>query len=325
MAGKEYSRRIFIKQTFAAATGAAIASGAVAAMPANICTHNTVDEPVIDIHQHTQYSGRNDETFLAHQKLMGISTTILLPAGSSVNSASTHEGVSNGLEAGAGGNESCYRFAMAHPQEYTFGACEVPDLANATAEIEKYLKLGAKVIGELKFGLECDAPAMQKIYKLAEAYNVPVLMHWQFRRYNYGFERFHTMLRKFPKVNFLGHAQTWWANVDKNHKDQSVLYPTGKVTDGGITERLLSDYPNMYADMSAGSGLNFFTRDEDYAKEFLKRHQDKLIYGSDCSDHAGTGKECQGAQTIATIRRLSSSKALERKFFYSNAKRVFNL
>ncbi|HXK03710.1 MAG TPA: amidohydrolase, partial [Verrucomicrobiae bacterium] len=40
-------------------------------------------EPVIDIHQHTNYSGRTDEQLLAHQRTMGIAKTVLLPAGSS--------------------------------------------------------------------------------------------------------------------------------------------------------------------------------------------------------------------------------------------------
>ncbi len=68
------------------------------------------------------------------------------------------------------------------------------------------------------------------------------------------------MLKKYPKVNFIGHAQTWWANVDRGHKDQKILYPKTKVTPGGLTDRLLSDYPNMFGDLSAGSGLNFFLR-----------------------------------------------------------------
>src|SRR6185295_3632087 len=106
-----------------------------------------------------------------------------------------------------------------------------------------YLKLGAIVIGELKFGVECDSPEMQKIYQLAQYHNVPVLMHWQFGMYNYGFKRFHTMLEKYPKTNFIGHAQTWWANIDKDNNDPCILYPTGKLTPGGMTDRLLSDYP----------------------------------------------------------------------------------
>ena len=282
-------------------------------------------EPVIDIHQHVGYSGRPDDVLLSHQRTMGATTTILLPAGRSVIAPSTHDGVSNGLQAQALGNEACRQFARAHSGAFAYGANEVPDVDGATREIERYLKLGGVVIGEQKFGVECDSPEMQKIYELAQAYRVPVLMHWQFKMYNYGFERFHRMLEKYPKVNFIGHAQTWWGNIDKNHLDQSVMYPKGPVTPGGLTDRYLRDYPNMYGDLSAGSGLNALTRDEDFARDFLKRHQDKLVYGSDCSDHEGSGPKCQGAQTIAAIRRLAGNKTLERKLLHGNAKKLFRL
>ena len=187
------------------------------------------------------------------------------------------------------------------------------------------MKLGAPVIGELKFNLEVDSPEMRKVYELADAYNVPVLMHFQYEMYNRGFDKFHKMLKKYKRVNFIGHSQTWWANIDKNHTNQNILYPKGKVTAGGLTDRLLSDYPNMYADMSGGSGLNALTRDEDHAREFIGRHQDKLLYGSDCADTAGKGAACQGAQTLEAIRRLSPSKEIERKLLYHNAKKLFRL
>src|SRR6478736_6587711 len=134
---------------------------------------------IIDIHQHLGYSGRTDDTLLAHQRSLGISKTILLPAGRPMNSPSTHDGTSNGLEASCLGNEECYQFARAHAGAYAFGANQVPDAPGATKEIEKYLKLGAVIIAEQKFGVECDAPEMQRIYDLAADYHVPVLMHWQ--------------------------------------------------------------------------------------------------------------------------------------------------
>jgi predicted TIM-barrel fold metal-dependent hydrolase len=166
---------------------------------------------------------------------------------------------------------------------------------------------------------------MQRIYRLAAVHQVPVLMHWQFKMYNYGFERFHRMLDKYPNVRFIGHAQTWWANIDKEHADQTVLYPKGPVTPGGLTDRYLSEHANMYGDLSAGSGLNALTRDEDFARDFLRRHQNKLLYGSDCSDLDGAGPKCQGAQTIATIKRLAASKEIERKLLHGNAKALFRL
>lgn len=282
-------------------------------------------EPIIDIHQHTDYMGRTNAQLLAHQKAMGVTTTILLPAGTPAFGMSTHNGKTNGLQAKCSGNEACYNLAKEYPEAYLFGANEVPDLPDAVAEIEKYLKLGAPIIGESKFGVQCDAPEMQKLYELAQTYRVPILMHWQYKMFNHDYEHFYKMLEKYPKVNFIGHAQTWWANIDKNHLDQNVLYPKGKVTDGGVTDRLLSDYPNMYADMSAGSGLNALLRDEEHASRFLERHQDKILYGSDCLDAEGHGPTCQGAQTIAAIRKLSPTKAIERKLLYGNAKKLFRL
>ncbi|WP_353719285.1 amidohydrolase family protein [Dyadobacter sp. 676] len=307
------SRREFLAGTGAMLLGSAVASPAPAA------------EPIIDIHQHVHYAARPDNVLIAHQRAMGITKTILLPAGTPAFGASTHSGKTNGLQAQCAGNQACYGIAAKYPDEFAFGANEVPDLDGAVAEIEKYLKLGGCVIGELKFGVDCDSGEMQRIYKLAEDYQVPVLMHWQFQMFNYNFERFPRMLEKYPKVNFIGHAQTWWANIDRNHTDQRVLYPKTKVAPGGFTDRLLRDYANMYGDMSAGSGLLSMTRDEDHAREFLSRHQDKLLYGSDCDDHIGSGTECQGTQTIAEIRKLAASKAVERKILHDNARKLFRL
>lgn len=270
-------------------------------------------EPIIDIHQHTNYSGRADDELVAHQRKMGVTKTVLLPAGRLY-----------GLEAGCGGNQTVYELARAQPDVFAFFANEVADLPEARAEIEKYLKLGAIGIGEQKFRVECDSGYIEAIAELAQDYRVPVLLHFQHGAYNTGLERFHRILEKFPKVNFIGHAQTWWGHIDKHH-DQTVLYPNTKVTPGGLTDQLLRDYPNMFGDLSAGSGLNAMRRDEAHARWFLERHQDKLLYGSDCDDRVGEGQSCSGAQALATIRRLAPSKKIERKILYHNAARLLRL
>jgi predicted TIM-barrel fold metal-dependent hydrolase len=167
---------------------------------------------------------------------------------------------------------------------------------------------------------------MQRIYQLAQAYRVPVLMHWQAGMYNYGFDRFHKMLAKYPRVNFIGHAQTWWANVDKNNVDDpKKLYPKGPITPGGLTEKYLADYPNMFGDLSAGSGLGALTRDPSFTPGFFERHQDKLLYGSDCNDPTEKIKTCQGKQTITAVRKFAPNKKIERKVLYGNAKKLFRL
>jgi predicted TIM-barrel fold metal-dependent hydrolase len=310
------------RRHFLATSGLALAG---MALPTGSRVLEAQREPIIDIHQHVGYSGRPDAVLLAHQQAMGITTTILLPAGRPVSRPSTHDGSSNGLQAEAAGFDACLTFAQAHPRQFFVAANEVPDLGDSVAVLSSQLSRGAVMIAEQKFGVACDAPEMQAIYRLAAERRVPVLMHWQFGRYNHGFERFHTMLAKYPEVAFIGHAQTWWANIDARHADQTVLYPKGPVTRGGLTDRYLADYPNMYGDLSAGSGLNALTRDEDFTRDFLTRHQDKLLYGSDCNDHVGSGAACQGAQTIAAVRRLAASRIIERKLLHDNAQRLFGV
>src|SRR5262249_50430083 len=162
---------------------------------------------------------------------MGVTQTILLPAGSAVQRPSTNDGRYNGLGgAKAGGNESCVEVARKHPGEFYFGANEVTDLPEAPSEIEKHLKLGGVVLGEQKFSVECDSLPSRVLYELAAEYQVPILLHFQYRTYNLGFERFDKVLEKYPKTIFIGHAQTWWANIDKNHTDHSNLFPKGNVT-----------------------------------------------------------------------------------------------
>ena len=250
---------------------------------------------------------------MAHQLAMGIEKTVLLPAGSKY-----------GLAADCGGNDTVMNLARKYPKKFFFFANELPDLPEARPVIEKYLKAGAIGIGEQKFPVDCDSPHILKIAEIAREFDVPVLLHFEHKMYNFGLERFYKVLEKFPTVRFIGHAQTWWGNIDRNH-DQTVMYPKTEVVPGGITDRLLSDYPNMFGDLSAGSGLNSLLRDEDRTREFLQRHQDKLLYGSDCTDHEGSGEKCIGAKGIAAIRRLAPSPAVASKIFHQNIRRIMRV
>lgn len=278
-------------------------------------------EEVIDIHQHVNYHVRPDDVMLRHQEAMGVDKTILLPAGSPFNRESTLGGKGNGLQVNVLGTDATAKFVQEHPDRYAFFSNEVPDADDAVKRIEGWLERGAIGIGESKFHLEVDSPPMIRIYEVARAYKVPVLLHFQYRTFNLGFERFYKVLDMFPSVNFIGHAQTWWANIGAG-QEQSDLYPKAKVTPGGITDQYLRDYPNMFGDLSAGSGLNALRRDEEHASDFLDRHHKKLLYGSDCADHVGTGEACSGAQQLAMIRKLVTDPEKRQAIMSGNAKRV---
>src|SRR5262249_16645496 len=95
------------------------------------------------------------------------------------------------------------------PKKYYFCTNELPDIPDTTTILEKYLKMGAIGIAEQKFPVDYDSDSMQTIAGIAQHFNVPILMHFQHETYNYHIKRFHTMLTKYPKVNFIKHAQTF--------------------------------------------------------------------------------------------------------------------
>ena len=95
------------------------------ALCATTCAgQETAPEPIIDIHQHTNYSGRTNAQLIAHQKAMGVTHTILLPAGRLY-----------GLDAQCGGNQTVVDLAKEHPGQYWYFANEITDDENAVGEI----------------------------------------------------------------------------------------------------------------------------------------------------------------------------------------------
>ena len=108
---------------------------------------------------------------------------------------------------------------------------------------------------------------------------------------------------------------------------------------GGLTDRWLSDFPNFYADMSANSGNNALSRDPEFSRGFVGRHQDKLIFGSDCSCTDGHGGgvsqnnnpeasrlngKCVARETLALSRQLASPEVF-RKITWTNGVQLFRI
>jgi predicted TIM-barrel fold metal-dependent hydrolase len=130
---------------------------------------------------------------------------------------------------------------------------------------------------------------------------------------------------KYPTVKFIGHAQTWWGNIDRLHR-QEELYPAGPVASGGITDLLLSDFPNVYADLSAASGLKALARDRNHAREFIARHRDKLLFGTDCEYKDLDGPTCWCGLTLQLLWMLDEpSTGILPKILHGNAQRILKL
>ena len=132
------------------------------------------------------------------------------------------------------------------------------DVSKPEAEqlLTQAVKSGAKGFGELKFPVAADGPEMRRVYDLAAELNVPVLIHFQEvgqpaapGGYNTGIKRFGAILKAYPKTKFIGHADAFWANISADYHEQEA-YPTGPIVPGGVSDKLLSDYPNLFADTS---------------------------------------------------------------------------
>jgi len=214
------------------------------------------------------------------------------------------------------------------------------------AALKQGVKDGAQGLGELKFHVAADGPELKSVASMAADLNVPVLIHFQevdhFEnegKWSTGFAKnFEAMLKANPKTKFIGHADAFWANVSADYHNDAA-YPSGPIKPGGVSDKLLSDYANFYGDCSANSGNNALSRDPEFTKGFLARHQDKLMFGSDCSCSDGHGAgisqannpaaarlsgKCVARSTL-TVLKASTTPAVFKKIAWGNAHKLLKI
>lgn len=152
------------------------------------------------------------------------------------------------------------------------------------AMLEDYLERGAMGFGEVKLGLPMDHELNQRLWSLCDEFELPVLFHSDGLRLTddpqlSGLE---AMLKAYPKAKFIGHAPGFWSAISGDCTQAELNgYPTGPVAPGGAVPRLLREYPNLFGDLSAGSGNNALTRDAEFGRQFLTEFQHKLLFATD--------------------------------------------
>lgn len=223
--------------------------------------------------------------------------------------------------------EAVLALAKDFPSRVLPGCCVDPRDENALDRARKYHEQGCVGFGELKVGLACNDPRSVALFKLCGELGLPVTLHFEERNYNTDFGAFEEVLNTCSNTVFIGHAQTWWANISAK-VPEGDYYPQGKVTPGGLIDHWLRDYPNLYGDLSAGSGLNALTRDPDFTPGFLDRHEHKLLFATDCPciDGKGTGwpsNMCFAAESVPALERFTSGEKALKNILHNNAARLF--
>lgn len=299
---------------------------AAAAIPA-LATQNAKSEewgsPVFDLHFHLRQQQASN---VAHLDGAGIAKANLLTRGPVLDQVKAVQSAAPG------------RFTWFNSY----------DVAKADAEqvLSQAVKEGAQGFGELKFHVAADGPEMRRIYALAADLRVPILVHFQEvdhfpneGTWNTGYAKtFESILKAYPKTTFIGHADAFWANISADYRNDAA-YPTGPIARGGVTDRWLADYPNLFGDLSANSGNNALSRDPEFTRAFLARHQEKLLFGSDCSCSDGHGSgvsqnnnpaaarmagKCVARETLTLLTRSTSPEVFQ-KLVWGNAQRLLRI
>jgi predicted TIM-barrel fold metal-dependent hydrolase len=229
------------------------------------------------------------------------------------------------------------------PDRFARSVSTDPAAPDADRILRDAIRGGAVSIGEMKFHVALDGPEMRRVYDIAAETGVPVMMHIQtfphFRGelpYNTGYAHFDKVLRAHPRTTFIGHGDLFWAHISADVPTDRG-YPAGPIRRGGLTDRWLSDFPNLYADLSANSGNNALSRDPDFTRDFIARQQGKLLFGSDCgcADGRGSGVsqnnnpeaarlagKCVARETLGLLRR-HASPPIFRRVVWENGARLF--
>jgi len=128
------------------------------------------------------------------------------------------------------------------------------------------------------------------------------------------------VLEAVPDGIFIAHAQGWWASISGEVTPEMMqTYPKEKVAPGGAIDALLDRFPNLYGDLSAGSGANAIARDPEFGRSFLIRHADRMLFGTDYL------RPEQNVPQFELYAGLDLPAEVEAKIFKDNARRLLGL
>jgi predicted TIM-barrel fold metal-dependent hydrolase len=181
-----------------------------------------------------------------------------------------------------------------HPGRFVLGYCPDPLHPEAPQLFESACDMyGVRVCGEWKFCIPFDDPRCLELYRAAGRRRAPVVLHldvpyrppaggtyvpvW----YGGTLDHLERALQACPDTVFIGHAPGFWRQLYDDADTREEVYPGGPATGPGRIGKLLERYPNLHADLSAGSALRALKRDPVRAADFLHRHRDRLLFARD--------------------------------------------
>lgn len=259
---------------------------------------------IIDAHNHPDWWGHNLDKFLDNMAQYGIDVTWLFSWEAPydeydpVHARVCPHDVPRNMPAGPIPFARCLSYKERAPDKFVLGYAPDPRRPEAIDLLDGAVAtFGVQVYGELKLRMCYDNPDALRMFRFCGEKKLPVTVHidyefdrgYKYPRPNYwyggGFAAFERAVRACPETIFLGHAPGFWAHISGDDQYDKAAYPKGPVAPNGRLVTALRECPNLWLDLSAGSGLNALTRDPVFAKEFLLEFQDRAVYGRDYFDN----------------------------------------
>jgi predicted TIM-barrel fold metal-dependent hydrolase len=211
--------------------------------------------------------------------------------------------------------EPALEAAKQHPGRFIPFCCVDPrtsyrgDRKGLRAMLQEYVDRGAKGFGEHKVGLPIDHVQMMAVYEVCDDLRLPVLFHMDNIRGTDvpGLPGLERVLKAFPRLPFIGHGPGFWASITGKLGPGGLgEYAKTPVSPGGALDRLFDAYPNLWGDLSAGSGANALARDRAFAQAFLVRRANRLLFGT---DYLKPGQEVPQFELLASFDLPATARA----------------
>ncbi len=258
---------------------------------------------IIDAHNHVYYHGLNAEGVLAEMDQFGYDVTWLLtwylPPSEHIASSHRAFNPANARPDGTHAGTALTDLSLAcekYPDRFVAGYCPCPSEGDAAALFEAaYHTHGVRVCGEWSYRMLLNDPRAILLFRKAGELGAPVVLHidtpflngvYQENWYGGDIGALAQTLKACPDTTFIGHAPGFWRHISGDEVTDPEKYPSGAIAPGGRLFDLFAQYPNLWADLSAGSGLNALKRMEDGGLDFLIAHQDRLLFGRDAGGNA---------------------------------------
>ena len=214
------------------------------------------------------------------------------------------------------------------PDRFIAGYCPPPIRSNAPELFEAAYQIhGVRVCGEFSYRIPLDDPRCIELFRTAGRLQCPVVLHmdvarlagddgrpqYQSRWYGGSVENLQRALIACGDTVFIGHGPGFWRAISGDANSDPAVYPNGPITPGGRLYALLDEHANLWADLSAGSGMNALQRGgDDHAVRFIERYGDRLLFGRDR----------YGDDLLGYLESLPLDGSLRQKVYHENARRL---